>query len=62
MPVIENETRSGPPLAAALPERLEALRRELIDQAFVLDRRGDHRAADVAMATAARIGELCGEP
>jgi hypothetical protein len=42
-------------------EKLGGLRTELIELAFLLDRRGRLDAADVAMTTSARIGELCEE-
>lgn len=44
-----------------LPGKLVALRGELIELAFELDRRGSGDAADVAMTTAARLEELCTE-
>jgi hypothetical protein len=42
-------------------ERLDALRTELIDLAFVLERRGRLDAADVAITTSVRVRELCEE-
>jgi hypothetical protein len=42
-------------------EKLDHLRIELLELAFLLDRRGHVDAADVAMTTSARIGELCEE-
>ena len=42
-------------------EKLEQLRTELADLAFTLECRGRLDAADVAIATSARIGELCDE-
>jgi hypothetical protein len=44
-----------------LREKLEELRTQLIDLAFVLERRGQVEAADVAIATSSRIDELCEE-
>lgn len=41
--------------------KLDAFRTELVDLAFTLDRQGRPDAADVAMTTAARVGELCEE-
>ncbi|HEY0944712.1 MAG TPA: hypothetical protein VGD81_05570 [Opitutaceae bacterium] len=40
---------------------LERLRSELVELAYALDTRGRLDAADVAMTTSARIGELCDE-
>lgn len=42
-------------------EKLDRLRTELVELAYTLDTRGQIGAADVAMTTAARIGELCEE-
>ncbi len=42
-------------------EKLERLRTELVDLAFALERRGRLDAADLAISTSARIGELCDE-
>jgi hypothetical protein len=50
-----------PPAEAALLGKLCALRTELVDLAYVLDSRGRFDAADVAMTTSARVGELCAE-
>ena len=44
-----------------LREKLAALRVELVDLAFTLERRGRLDAADVALAASARVGELCDE-
>ncbi len=41
--------------------KLDALRNELIDLAVDFDRRQRPEASDVAMATAARLRELCDE-
>jgi hypothetical protein len=38
-----------------------ALRTELVDQAFILEQQRRLDAADVLMATANRIGEICDE-
>jgi hypothetical protein len=46
---------------SGLLEKLAGLRAELADLAFALDREGSPVAADVAMTTAARVGELCEE-
>lgn len=51
---------------SALPERgpfaltheLERLRRELVDQAFILETRGRADAADLALSISARLAEL----
>lgn len=61
MPTIE-------PLAAGVPRhaahaddilaKLDALRTELADLAFTLDRRGRCDAADVALSVSARVAEL----
>ena len=42
-------------------EKLDQLRTELVELAYTLDTRGQFDAADVAMTTSARIGELCEE-
>jgi hypothetical protein len=42
-------------------DKLSALRIELIDQAFNLERRGQLEAADVAIATASRLEEVGAE-
>ena len=42
-------------------EKLEALRTELVDLAFDLERRGRLDAADVAITTSVRVSELCEE-
>lgn len=39
--------------------KLDRLRAELVELAYTLDVRGHLEAADVAITTAARIGELC---
>lgn len=41
--------------------KLDRLRTELIDLAVTLEGRGRLDAADVAMTTSARVGELCDE-
>ena len=41
--------------------KLDRLRTELVDLAFTLDCRSRFDAADVAMTTSARVGELCEE-
>lgn len=46
---------------ASVLKKLASLRTELVDLAFVLDRRGRPDAADVAMITSARIAEICNE-
>ncbi len=38
--------------------KLHELRTDLVELAFVLDRRGSHEAADVAVTTSVRVGEL----
>ena len=51
------------PPAANSPalDRLAALRTELVEQAYALERQGRLDAADVAIATSLRIGEVCEE-
>jgi hypothetical protein len=44
--------------AAELLGRLDALRVELVDLAYLLERRGRLDAADVALAVAGRVGEF----
>lgn len=39
-------------------DKLEALRRELVDLAYERDLRGEHEAADLASMVAARLEEL----
>ncbi|MCX6953302.1 MAG: hypothetical protein NTV51_14205 [Verrucomicrobia bacterium] len=41
--------------------KLGGLRTELVELAFVLDRRGRPEAADVAMTLSGQLGELCEE-
>ena len=51
-----------PPAATpAVLDRLAALRAELVEQAYVLERQGRLDAADVAVATSLRIAEVCEE-
>ncbi len=40
-------------------EKLDGLRTELVDLAFILECRGRLDAADVAMTTSARVAQLC---
>lgn len=47
--------------AADMLDRLDALRAELADLAYLLERRGRHDAADLAIAVSARVGEICDE-
>lgn len=42
-------------------EKLDQLRTELVELAFTLETRGHLDAADVAITTSARVGELCKE-
>jgi len=42
-------------------EKLAALRTELADLAYTLECRGQLDAADVAITTSVRLGELCAE-
>ena len=49
-----------PPVSPVM-QKLEALRAELADLAFHLEKRGRLDAADLATATAARLGEFCNE-
>jgi hypothetical protein len=44
-----------------LLQKLVQLRTELEERAFTLDREGSREAADIAMTTSARVGELCTE-
>lgn len=44
--------------AADMLDRLDALRAELADLAYLLERRGRHDAADLAIAVSARVGEI----
>lgn len=46
----------------ALRGKLDELRTQLVDLAFMLERRGQFEAADVAIATSSRLGQLCEEP
>ena len=57
MPVSSNSVAS----ATAIREKLDDLRTQLVDLAFTLERRGQMEAADVAIATSSRVGELCDE-
>ncbi|SDS60036.1 hypothetical protein [Opitutus sp. GAS368] len=41
--------------------KLAALRAELIEQAYALERQGRLDAADVAVAASARVAEVCAE-
>jgi hypothetical protein len=41
--------------------KLAALRAELVEQAYALERQGRLDAADVAIAASARIAEVCTE-
>jgi hypothetical protein len=47
--------------ATTIREKLEELRTQLVDLAFVLECRGQVEAADVAITTSSRIDELCEE-
>lgn len=47
--------------AASVLEKLAALRVELVEQAYALERQGRLDAADVAIATSARVAEVCAE-
>lgn len=60
-PVQTGALPSARPAASALSEKLKALQVELVELAFALDVKGRLEAADVAMTTSARIGELCAE-
>lgn len=46
---------------SAVLDRLAALRTELVEQAYRLERQGRLDAADIAVATSQRIGEVCDE-
>jgi hypothetical protein len=46
------------PGATAVLGQLEALRRELVDQAYALERQGRLDAADVAIALSHRLAEI----
>jgi hypothetical protein len=52
--------RAGP--TDSVRFHLDALRIELADLAYDLERRGRLEAADVAMAVRARLGEIAAEP
>jgi hypothetical protein len=58
-------TMLSPPVtlaaSASLREKLDELRTQLVDLAFTLECRGQIEAADVAITTSARVGELCEE-
>lgn len=43
----------------AVAGQLAALRTELVEQAYILERQGRLDAADVAIATSLRLGEVC---
>jgi hypothetical protein len=47
--------------ATDILNKLDHLRTELVELAYTLEIRGQMGAADVALTTAARIGELCEE-
>ena len=49
------------PIAREILKKLDALRTELVEQAFALDGQGNATAADLAMITSARLGELSDE-
>lgn len=51
----------SPDVAELLRAKLDVLRGELFDHAFELERCGRVDAADVIVATAGRVGELCAE-
>lgn len=42
-------------------DKLAALRTELVEQAYALERQGRLDAADVAIAVSARVAEICVE-
>jgi hypothetical protein len=52
-------TLVAPPLL--IRDKLAELRTQLVDLAFVLERRGHAEAADVAITTSARLNEICDE-
>jgi hypothetical protein len=45
----------------SVSDQLAALRAELVEQAYALERQGRLDAADVAIAASARVAELCSE-
>jgi hypothetical protein len=47
--------------STSIREKLDELRTQLVDLAFALECRGQLEAADVAITTSARVGELCEE-
>ena len=47
--------------SAAVAEELDALRTELADLAFALDRRGQPAAAEVVLWTSGRLADLCAD-
>ena len=46
----------------SVTDQLAALRAELVEQAYALERQGRLDAADVAMALSQRLGEFCPSP
>lgn len=54
-PAVESGT------SVTLLGKLNRLRTTLVDEAFILEQRGQLDAADLAISTARRIGELCDE-
>lgn len=47
--------------AASVLDKLAALRVELVEQAYILERQGRLDAADVVIATSVRVAEICTE-
>jgi hypothetical protein len=47
--------------ATSVLDKLAALRVELVEQAYALERQGRLDAADVAIATSVRVAEICAE-
>jgi len=54
-------TRNNGTNAPVILEKLQRMRVELIDQAFVLECQGRLDAADVAISTASRLAGMCEE-
>ncbi len=50
-----------PAVPVSTLDRLAALRTELVEQAYALERQGRLDAADIAIAASLRIGEVCEE-
>jgi hypothetical protein len=60
-PAVNRTTWMSEAKNSLILEKLTGLRTELVDLAFTLERKGLLEAADVAITTSARVGELCEE-